>query len=129
VLAIVDGSLAYLPGGVQEYLGLRAQRAAGQAAPRRAERVPSGAVSATAEASAPADVSAARQRAGQKELTRLERQIGRLTQAEADLSQELADRASDYTALLELGERLREVQKERASLEDRWLAVAEEIGG
>ena len=77
VLALVDGQLAYLPGGVDEYLELRAgQRAAAapaaaQAPARRPRRRPG---------------AAARQRAGQKELARLERQISRLTGTEAALS-------------------------------------------
>jgi ATP-binding cassette subfamily F protein uup len=83
----------------------------------------------SATATAAPFVSAAQQRAGQKELTRLERQIARLGDSEASLSAELAGSASDYERLIELGAQLRAVQQERAELEDRWLAVAEEIGG
>ncbi len=71
--------------------------------------------------------SAARQRAGQKELTRLERQIARLTGTEATLSQRLADSASDYERLMELGDQLKTTQRERAELEERWLELAEEL--
>jgi len=71
---------------------------------------------------------AARQRAGQKELARLERQIARLTDAEARLSADLAEHASDYTRLIELGAQLREIQADRAGLEERWLEVAEQLG-
>jgi hypothetical protein len=35
--------------------------------------------------------------------------------------------ARDYARLTELGAELRGVQEEKASLEDRWLAVAEEF--
>ncbi len=119
VLALVDGHLAYLPGGVQEYLGLVADRSSEAAKPgQRADRTQPGQV-----------VSAARQRAGQKELARLERQIARLEQAEAKLAAQLADSASDYERLIELGTELRSVQGERAQLEERWLAIAEEIDG
>jgi len=78
-------------------------------------------------AGAPAAPTAAQQRAGQKELTRLERQIARLTESETRLSAELAESASDYARLIELGAELRGVQAERETLEERWLAVAEEI--
>jgi ABC transport system ATP-binding/permease protein len=119
VLALLDGTLAYLPGGVDEYLSLRAAAAA------------SGPATADAHAPVPAAVggpSAAQTRAGQKELTRLERQIARLAGAEARLAGELADSGSDYEKLLELGAELRSVEQERAGLEERWLKVAEDIG-
>ncbi len=78
---------------------------------------------------AAAGPTACEQRAGkpQKELARLERQIARLTAAETRLASELADNASDYAKLVELGADLRGVQTERASLEERWLEVAEDI--
>jgi ATP-binding cassette subfamily F protein uup len=120
VLALDGGQLAYLPGGVQEYLERRdAQRAAaGPAAP------------AGPGAGAPAAAGVAgRQRAGQKELTRLERQIGRLAQAEATLSERLAASATDYARLVELGAELKAAQDERAALEERWLELAEELAG
>jgi ATP-binding cassette subfamily F protein uup len=115
VLALVDGQLAYLPGGVAEYLQLRAaQRAA--------------AVPAAAEAPASAAPGAAgRQRAGQKELTRLERQISKLADTEAALGEQLAASAADYARLLELGADLKAAQAERAALEERWLELAEEL--
>ena len=69
------------------------------------------------------------QRAAKKELQRLERQIDRLTAREAELTAELAARASDYEKLIELGGLLRGAQDERAALEERWLAVAEETAG
>jgi ABC transport system ATP-binding/permease protein len=64
---------------------------------------------------------------GQKELARLERQIARLSDTEAQLSADLVAHATDYGTLMELGARLRSVQEERAGLEDRWLEVAAEL--
>jgi ATP-binding cassette subfamily F protein uup len=61
-----------------------------------------------------------------KELQRLERQIDRLGRREKELTEELAARASDYQALIELGAQLREVQAEKTRLEENWLRVAEE---
>jgi ATP-binding cassette subfamily F protein uup len=115
VLALVDGKPAFLPGGIDEYLALRQARrgaVASQPAPDRVGQGPG---------------AAARQRAGQKELTRLERQINRLTGTEVSLSQELADSASDYARLLELGDRLKTAQRERAELEERWLELAQDL--
>jgi ATP-binding cassette subfamily F protein uup len=114
VLALVGGQLAYLPGGVAEYLELRAaQRAAG--------------VPAAAEVPAAAPGAAARQRAGQKELARLERQISKLAGTESALSERLAASATDYARLVDLGAELKAAQDERAELEERWLELAQEL--
>ena len=127
VLALLDGQLAYLPGGIDEYLQAR-ERAlrtgtAGAAAP------PAAGAGQRPQDPSESGVSAARQRAGQKELARLERQIARLTDTEDRLAAELAENAADYTRLVDLGADLRAAQSERAELEERWLAVAEEISG
>jgi ABC transport system ATP-binding/permease protein len=118
VLGLVGGQLAYLPGGVDEYLIRRA------AAADHRETAEAGVRASAGPGDGP---TASQQRAGQKELARLERQIARLTAAETRLATELADNASDYAKLVELGAELRGVQSERASLEERWLEVAEEI--
>ncbi|HEU5420370.1 MAG TPA: ABC-F family ATP-binding cassette domain-containing protein [Streptosporangiaceae bacterium] len=132
VLALIGGQLAFLPGGIDEYLARRDREQAQPAAPAAAR--PGGAALAgpgdgPAAIANPAagPVPAARQRAGQKELARLERQIGRLTDAETSLNEELARSAADYERLIELGVQLRAAQEERAALEERWLMVAEEI--
>jgi ABC transport system ATP-binding/permease protein len=160
VIALVDGKLAFLPGGVDEYLALRdaerggrgggprpdPPRAAGAgtergAGPGSGAAASAGAAGAAggaggagsgsdqAAGSAGAAVSAARQRSGQKELVRLERQISKLTSTEASLGEALARSATDYARLIELGAELRAAQEERAALEERWLALAEELAG
>jgi ABC transport system ATP-binding/permease protein len=122
VALLGDGKLSFLGGGVDEYLARRA--ALRQAA--SGERAGSGA-GAAPEANRGAG-SAGAQRAARKELQRLERQIDRLTVREKDLTESLAAHASDYARLVELGGQLREVQAEKAHLEEEWLAVAEESG-
>ena len=42
---------------------------------------------------------------------------------------QLAASATDYVRLTELGDQLRSVQDEKAGLEERWLALAEELSG
>jgi ABC transport system ATP-binding/permease protein len=133
VVALVAGKLAFLPGGVDEYLELRdAARGSAPAQPQPrpgpAPALVSPALVSPALVSA-APVSAAQQRAGQKELVRLERQISKLTAAETRLGEELARSATDYARLLELGAELKAAQTERADLEERWLALAEELAG
>jgi ATP-binding cassette subfamily F protein uup len=134
VALLGDGKLSYLGGGIEEYL----QRRADQAAAQQAARVTAGRAAAAgaggravpaASGNGAGRGQAAAQRAAQKEMQRLERQIERLTAREAELSAELSARASDYEALVDIGRQLREVQGERASLEDRWLEAAEQAPG
>jgi ATP-binding cassette subfamily F protein uup len=118
VLALTgDGMLAFLGGGVDEYLAMLQVRGTRRAplptAPTAPRDQPAG--------------SAGRARAARRELQRVERQLERLAAEEAELASSLAAQASDYRKLLELGDRLRGVQQEKAELEERWLALAEEI--
>jgi ATP-binding cassette subfamily F protein uup len=59
----------------------------------------------------------------------VERQLSKLSSQETELTEALAENASDYARLIELGKELREVQDEKAGLEDRWLTLAEEVSG
>ena len=150
VALLGDGRLSYLPGGIDEYLRLRLEpggagrsRAArggvsrpaaggsgppgsGPPGPGSAGNGPGGgAALSTGSGKAAPPGSAAVQRAARKEMQRLERQIDRLTSREAELTAELAEHASDYVRLTELGAELRGVQDEKTRLEDQWLQAAE----
>ncbi|MGY1707101.1 ABC-F family ATP-binding cassette domain-containing protein [Geodermatophilus sp. SYSU D00697] len=118
-----DGSLAALPGGVEEYL---ARRAAGEAqlpsaGGRVAEPAP---VADTAPARSAGEVRAAR-----KEAARLERRLEKLTAEEERLHGELAAAATDHARVLELDERLRAVLAEKEQVETDWLEAAEVAEG
>ena len=116
VIALLgDEKLSYLGGGIEEYLARRAAQEAA-AEPGPGARAGSGLGAAGA------------QRAAKKEMQRLERQIDRLAAREEELTAELAASASDYEKLIELGAQLRAIQEEKASLEERWLVVAETAG-
>jgi ABC transport system ATP-binding/permease protein len=122
VLALTGGELLYLPGGVEQYL----ERTASSTGPPRA-----GSSSTAPGPPAPSSPRtqpspAARHRAAQKELSRLERQLDRTAARESELTTALAENASDYTKLIELGAQLRAVQDEKAALEERWLTVADD---
>ena len=130
VLALVDAKLAFLPGGVDEYLRRgdageagKPVRAAGAAAatPAAAARVAAGRDGGDQAAG----LSAAHLRAARKELARLDRQLARLAGREAELHGAVAQAGADYVRLVDLGAELRSVQAERAALEDRWLELAE----
>ena len=117
VLALDSGRLDFLAGGVTEYLERRA------AVTHRNPAING----SPAAAAVPAGPSAAtRQRAAQKQLARLDRQLAAVTKREAELTAELAASATDYAKLIELGDELKAAQASKAELEDRWLEVAQE---
>src|SRR5690606_22275947 len=119
VLALMgDGTLAFLPGGVDEYLERRVGTEGGvpTAGARPAAEEP-----AAQEEAAPA-VSAAERRAAQKELQRIERRIDRISAREEELHARMAEAAEDYTRLAELDAELKTLQSEKDELEERWLA-------
>ena len=105
-----DGSIAALPGGVEEYLAKRVK-----AAP----------------ASAPKSKGGGDTRAAKKELSRVEREIARLDTRQTRIEAEMAERAADFPAVARLDEELRTLQADKAALEDSWLELYEatEAGG
>ena len=111
VALLGDGSLAALPGGVDDYLARR--RADREAAP-----APSAARRAQGDTRAEA-------RATRRELIRLERRIATLERQEAHLHEELARHATDHERVLQLDTRLREIGAEKDEAESAWLELAE----
>jgi len=133
VALLGDGTLSFLGGGVDEYLerlhgGLPARAGGTANAGTTAARAPEGRKGRGTVAVGPPPAGA-RERAARKELQRLERRLDGLSGREAELAATMAACASDYARLTELGAELRGVQEEKASLEERWLAVAEEFPG
>ena len=98
-----DGSVAALPGGVEEYLAKR-KRAAPAAAPK----------SKTGDS-----------RSARKELSRVEREIARLDTRHTKLEAEMAEKAADFAAVARLDEELRALQGEKSALEDSWMELYE----
>jgi ATP-binding cassette subfamily F protein uup len=130
VALLGDGRITNLPGGIEEYLD------------RRDGAVPSsgslpGSFSA-ARSAVPAELpsglslgaraEAAEQRAARKELARLERQMERLAGREAELQQQIVQRAADPAAFRELDGELRAVLAAKSDLETRWLELADVVG-
>jgi ATP-binding cassette subfamily F protein uup len=99
-----DGSLAALPGGVDEYL---ARRSSTPAVPERRG-------------------SKGDSRAARKELTRLERQIAQLEKREATLHDKLAAHATDFAKVAELDTELRAVVADREAAEEQWLELSDD---
>jgi ATP-binding cassette subfamily F protein uup len=123
VIALLgDTKLAFLPGGVEQYLDrVRGTREASLPALAGAP------VGGRAAPSTASGLDPAGERAARKELARLERQIDRLGNRESTLTTQMAEHASDYEKLTALGADLRSVQSERADLEERWLTVAGDL--
>jgi ABC-type multidrug transport system ATPase subunit len=137
VALLGDGTLRDLPGGVDEYLALRAAAATSSSAPASPQRASagrsgeSGARTSGEAATGGGGVAApdaAAVRAARKEVTRIERRLARLDELEADLHEQLAARATDHAVVLDLDTRLRALAAERAELEEAWLTAAE-VGG
>jgi ABC transport system ATP-binding/permease protein len=140
VALLGDGDLSFLPGGVDEYLRRRAAGAGAAARPGAAgtgtrPAVAGGAASGSAAGAGQPGAGrpggsqpggAGAQRAARKDMQRLERQIDRLTRQEEKLTVALAEHASDYVRLTELGAELRAVQDEKTQLEEQWLEAAED---
>ncbi len=113
--AVLDGRLRHLPGGVEEYLRLRAGEQESRWAQRRAER------SIAAPDPTPSD--SAQERRDRKEVARLERQIEKLSAREAELEKKMVEAATDPESLIPLDAELREVVAKRERAEDAWLAL------
>jgi ATP-binding cassette subfamily F protein uup len=138
-----EGRLRTLPGGIDEYVALRASAAAdlapgvGLAAAaaattttttttRAGTRAAAGTTAAAGKASAPAP-SAGAAREARKEMARIERQLAKLESREAQLHAQLAEAATDYARAGELDAELRGLHDERDRLEEAWLLASEQV--
>ncbi|APA76313.1 ABC-F family ATP-binding cassette domain-containing protein [Mycobacterium avium] len=111
--AVLDGRLRHLPGGIDEYLRLAAQRR--DAAP------PAGPTSV-----APQAMSGAQRRAAEKELAAADRRLARLAEQIKDKHEELAAHdQSDHVGITRLTRELRALEDEVAAAESRWLELSE----
>ncbi|WP_286929293.1 MULTISPECIES: ABC-F family ATP-binding cassette domain-containing protein [Aeromicrobium] len=115
--AVLDSHLRHLPGGVDEYLRLRAAQ-------------PVAASGAPAKPAAPASSS---QRGGQnerqlkKDVARMERQIERLTERIADLDRAMVDASTQPSRLMELDAERRPLAEELEATEEAWLEASAEL--
>ncbi|RZU50324.1 ATPase subunit of ABC transporter with duplicated ATPase domains [Krasilnikovia cinnamomea] len=117
-----DGRLVHLPGGIDEYLMRAAARGA-------TDVTSASAPTATAAAPEQPGMSAGELRAARKELTRLERQLGKLEERILSINESLAVHGADYDKIVELDAQLRAAQSERAQVEEAWLELAEQVPG
>ena len=104
------GRCDLLPGGIEQYL---ADRAAIEPEPDRPQP-PRG------------ESAAARERRAGKEMARIEGQLSKLDDRIAALHETMAQVAADHVRLSELNTELSELLARKESLEEAWLAAAEE---
>jgi ABC transport system ATP-binding/permease protein len=105
-----DGRCVLLPGGIEQYLSERAATAGPTVAPTR-ER---------------GETASARGRRTGKELARIENQLTKVDQRITTLHATMADAATDHVRIGELNDELRELQARKDSLEEEWLALADD---
>jgi ABC transport system ATP-binding/permease protein len=133
VALLGDGAIRDLPGGVEQYLDLRAAAKRSVVAARggKGDKSDTGGEAAgrsgAAVEQAPAH-SAAEIREARKELSRIERQLSKLSATEERIHADMVTKATDHAVVLELNDKLRAVVDERETLEMEWLTLAEIVG-
>ncbi|MDQ1127777.1 ATP-binding cassette subfamily F protein uup [Microbacterium sp. SORGH_AS 505] len=121
--AVMGGGLRHLPGGIEEYLRLRASQpqATGAAAP--------GGQKADAAAPTASSLSGADRRTAEKEVTSLERRIAKLSDQITKARTALADHdQGDYVGLGEKMQQITALETEVAEAEERWFELSEQLG-
>jgi len=107
-----DGGLRHLPGGVEQYLQQRSERAEPSSRPTGQSAGPTpGAVL----------------RAARKEIRRIEAALERLETREASVHHEITMNSSDHARLSELHTQLDALAAEREQLETAWLEASETL--
>ncbi|HEU4599872.1 MAG TPA: hypothetical protein VFS26_09000, partial [Solirubrobacterales bacterium] len=114
-----DGQISMLPRGVDEYLERRLPTAA-PAPPQSTPPSP-----APVGVPAKAKPGSAEERNARKTLARLDKQLARIAEQEAELHARLEESTSDYERLADLGAQLQALLDEKESLEMEWLEAAE----
>jgi len=128
--AVLGGHLRHLPGGVDEYLALRAAslRFSGDSV-TRVGGAASGGTSATSVTQTPEKgLSGADRRAAEKEVSAIDRRLAKLAGAIKDAHIAFAAHdQSDYVGLAAEQEKLAALERESAELEERWLELSETL--
>jgi len=123
--AVLDGAFRHLPGGVDQYLELRASRSPAREMPKSAAADPR-----DAQIGASRGPSGAERRALEKELAAVERKLEKTNETIRAKKRELdAVDPSDYVTLGERQSAIAELEAEAAQLEERWLELGAELEG
>jgi ATP-binding cassette subfamily F protein uup len=130
--AVIDRGLRHLPGGVEQYLQLRAQQVrsgtASGGAPTAAAGVSAGATAPSAAAGAGESLSGAERRAAEKELSSYTRRLEKLDVQIRNLHADLARHdQGDYEGLGVLTAQLRELEAAVDEAETSWIELSERL--
>ncbi len=124
-----DGKLRGLPGGVDQYLQLRYGMMSGgpsSGSPMAAESA------SNPETTPPSSEGSGDRRQARKDLTRIERQLGKnatlIEKIQANMTEAGSASDIDFETLAGLNAKLSAAQGERESLEEQWIAAAEAAG-
>jgi ATPase subunit of ABC transporter with duplicated ATPase domains len=113
--AVMNANFVHLPGGVDQYLTLRAQQLSGPEKPT--------AVSPQKKTSS---LSGAELRNAQKESAAIERKIAKLQQEISEIHDAMSQQdSSDFEGLAQLNQQIVSREKEISDLEVRWLELSE----
>ena len=115
--AILDGKLRHLPGGVDEYLRIRA-----------AQNITGSGTKTAVSFAGTSPLSGPELRAMGKELSSIERRLEKIASEIEKIHEKLATHdQSDYTGLQRFLDQIRALEVEASSLEERWLGISETI--
>ena len=118
--AVLDGRLRHLPGGVEEYLKIRAAQTA-----ERRQPTPGTGVGAGVAVKARNGLDSKLQRALEKELAAADRRLAKYTdQIAAKHAEFAAHDQNDYVGLGRLQTELSALEADAAKLEERWLELS-----
>lgn len=113
-----DGGVRDLPGGVEQYLELRAGQQMNRSAPAATAEMAAGTSSVVAPAQA---------RQLRKEFDRIERTLQKLHTDQQHLHEEFVDHATNPEVVRELTAKLQTINARVEELESRWLEIAETL--
>ena len=117
--AVMKANFVHLPGGVDQYLTLRAQQLSGPDKP-----------TAVSPQKMTSSLSGAELRNAQKESAAIERKISKLQQEISEVHDSMAQHdSSDFEGLAQLNQQIVSREKEISDLEVRWLELSELLEG
>jgi len=127
--AVLDGRLRHLPGGVEEYLKLRALATTASARQPTAGTAVGAGAGAVAEAgNGLAPLQGARKRDAEKELAAADRRLAKYAdQIAAKHAEFAAHDQNDYLGLGKLQTELSALESDAAKLEERWLELSAQL--
>jgi ABC-type multidrug transport system ATPase subunit len=130
--AVLDRGLRHLPGGVEQYLQLRAEQvrsgSASGGAPTGAAGTSAGATAPSAAASGGSTLTGAERRTAEKELSSFTRRLEKLDVQIRNLHADLARHdQGDYEGLGGLTAELRELEAAVDETETRWIELSERL--